>query len=698
MDLQQQANVFRLSATLFANNNYQISPVQLHKKVIEDALYVLNDEDGVTLGALADYIEKEYFFNFDETELGKVLYDPKFSDCFEWNSSANTDKKYFLKKTRREQLNQRTTKTLNDFISEYLAINGLPPEKAEAVYQYLYGVFTTNVDSFKRMLEADNIKALTEHYTPQEQDVDLINGFLDWDNEQKNIAIFNLASYALEFCLLTSKKNSSLKLESLKHKTFYLDTNILYRAIGINGEDRKLRTLSFFRKLKESEDDIKISKVTWEEFEGSLKSYVKRLRSSETPAIRSKVYTEYITYDDIYRYYHLWASKRNNATIDLFVDWMNASMKSLIEDFGIEIVNFTPYSPEKQKEQLNEMAAQIMGFGKGKLFDTAMNDACNITWVEFSRKSDEKTLFSTKTFLISSDWGLYVWDAKYHSKDTPIVVMPSQWLSLLLRYVARSKDDYRSFVCFLNIQDKEGVLSAEQINSILLGISEMTDNVEQQRNLLETIIEREFKDGAGGKTNDQLRAIARSESERILQNQLDEIKAAHKELQNSFLGIQQQFEQHKEDTRKQMDAKDQQLSVANEKIDQLTTNVQGLNEDLEITRNNATANEGQKDEKIKRLELQLAYEKGKTRFDTRRHRRIIWKLIGLVITIGAIVWFFISTIDSENWMGAMLRWIGSLDSTQQHVARIGLGLVLSAILIPLIVALFKDICSEYKAE
>ena len=697
MDLQQQANVFRMSATLFANNNYQISPVQLHRKVVEDALFVLNNDEGIALGALADYIEKEYFFIFDESELSKVLHDSRFSHIFEWNSSANTDNKYLLKKERREQLEQRTTKTLNDFIGEYLALKELPAEKSEAIYQYLYGVFTTNVDTFKRMLEANNIKSLTEHHSPQEEDVDLINGFLDWENEQKNIAIFNLASYALEFCLLTSKKDSNLKLESLKHKTFYLDTNILYRAIGINGEDRKLRTLSFFRKLRESEDDIKISKVTWEEFEGSLRSYVKRLRRSETPAIRSKVYTEYITYDDIYRYYHLWASKRNNATIDLFVDWTNASMKSLIEDFGIEIVNYTPYSPEKQKEQLNEMAAQIMGFGKGKLFDTAMNDACNITWVEFSRKAGEKTLFSTKTFLLSSDRGLFVWDAKYHSKETPIVVMPSQWLSLLLRYVARSNDDYRSFVCFLNIQDKEGVLSAEQINSILLGISEMTDNVEQQRNLLETIIEREFKDGAGGKTNDQLRAIARNESERILQKQLDEMKEAHADLKETIGGIQQQFEKHKEDTKNQMEAKNQQLAAANARIGELETNVQELNNDLEKTKNEASNQDTQKEATIKRLESELSFEREKSKFEKRKRRTVMYKSIGLMFTIASIVWFFCSTIASNSLMGSFLRWVESLEETQKYVAKCVLGFVFSAILIPLGISWFKDVTSKYDA-
>lgn len=698
MDSQQQANVFRLSATLFANNNYQISLVQLHRKVIEDALYVLNVEDGITIGALTDYIEKEYYFVFDESELCKVLHDSRFNHIFEWSASANSEKKYRLKIERRAQLEERKTKTLNDFIGEYLALRGLSAENAESIYQYLYGVFTTNVDTFKRMLEANNVKSLAEHHSPQEEKVDLINGFLDWDNPQKNIAIFNLASYALEFCLLTSKKDSNVKLESLKHKVFYLDTNILYRAIGINGEDRKLRTLSFLRKLRESEDDIKISKVTWEEFEGSLKFYVKRLRRSETPAISSKVYTEYITYDDIYRYYHLWASKRSNATIDLFVDWMKASMKSFMVAFNIEIVNLAPYSQERQKEHLNEMATQIVRFGKGKLFDTALNDARNIAWVEHSRKTGEKTLFSTKTFLISSDRGLYVWDAKYHSKDAPIVIMPSQWLSLLLRYVARSNDDYRSFVCFLNIQDKEGVLTAEQINAILVGISEMTDNVEQQQFLLETIIEREFKDGAAGKTNDQIKVIAKKQSERLLQRELDKMKADQFALQESFNGMQQEFSKHKEDTGKQMEDKEQRLSEANAKINQLTADVQKLNNDLEKTQSDALESGGQKDETIERLKKELKIEKDRNAFNKNRRCRMGKEAVGIVVTLALIIWFFCSTVTSNSLMGRFLAWIETLNNTQQYVVRIGLGLVLSAILIPLIVSFFKNWFSKFTEE
>lgn len=695
MDAQQQANVFRLSATLFANNNYQISPLQLHRRIVEDALFVMNNEDGVTIGTLSDYIEKEYFFNFDESELQKVLHDPKFKDVFEWRSGTKMDTRYTLKKERREILKQQETKTLNDYITEYLTINNLSISNTDAIYQYLYGVFTTNVDSFRRMLEAKNVKELTTHYTPEDKDVDVINGFLDWENEEKNIAIFHLASYALEFCLLTGKKGANLKLDSLKHKTFFLDTNILYRAVGINGEDRKLRTISFLRKLRESEDEIKISKVTWAEFEGSLKSYIKRLRRSETPAIRSSVYVEYVTYDDIYRYYHQWASTRQNSTVDLFVDWINASMHALIEDFKIAIDNFTPYSPEEKKENLDEMAVKIMGFGKSKPYEVALNDAQNITWVESNRKVGENTIFSTKTFLISSDRGLYVWDSKYYSKKTPIVVMPSQWLSLLLRYVTRSKDDYRSFVCFLNIQDKGGVLSSEQINAILLGISEMTDNVEQQKYLLETIIEREFKDGVGGKTNDQLRLIARNGAERLLQQQIEDMKIAHVELKNSVDEIQQRFDIHRNETDKKIKAKDSQIEKANSEIEKLKGHIESLETNHQQQREAATSRESQKDQTIQQLQNQLRIEKERAQFNSSRRRNITWELAGVFALVALIIWFFMSTKESSSLMGCFLSWVETLEDTQKIVARSSLPFIFSLCLVPLVYKLFKDIFNTY---
>ena len=690
MDAQQQANVFRMSATLFANNNYQISPVQLHRKVIEDALFVINNEDGVTLGVLADYIEKEYFFNFEEKELTKVLHDSKFSHIFASKVSVGCATLYFLKKERRKHIEAQKNKTLDDYIQEYLSEKNYGKEQKEAIYQYLYNVFTTNVDSFKRMLEANNVKSLTEHYTPNEDNVEIINGFLDWDNSEKNRAIFNLASYALEFCLLTSKKDSNLKLDSLSHKVFYLDTNILYRAIGINGEDRKLRSLSFLRKLRESNDEIRISKIAWEEYEASQKKYIKQLRRSETPAVHSKVYTEYVSYDDMYRYYHLWAANRSNSTIDLFVNWLEAAMRGIFEDFNITVDNFTPYSPDKNKEALKEMAAQIQGFSKIKPFEAAHNDACNVLWVESCRNPGETSIFSAKTFFISSDQGLYSWDSRYHSKQTPIVILPSQWLSLLLRYVSRSNDDFRSFVCFLNIQEKEGILSAEQINSILVGISEMTDNVDQQKYFLETIIEREFRDGVKGKTNDQLRVIARTQAERLLQLQVEQMKKEYENLKGTLYEVQQQLVEHKSQT-EQLKSKSSELEQAAITIEDLKSNV----EILKAAHQEKQDTLGAKDKRIKQLESQVQYEQDKYKFYKKRRRNIAWCIFGLIGLIAILIWFFVATSTTSDPMGWLLKQIETMDDTHRTVAKSIIVLIVSLGIIPIAKRLCHELASRF---
>jgi hypothetical protein len=66
-------------------------------------------------------------------------------------------------------------------------------------------------------------------------------------------------------------------------------------------------------------------------------------------------------------------------------------------------------------------------------------------------------------------------------------------MSILLRYFDRTKDDYKSFVSFLNLRNNEKVLEGEKLNLILTGISEMTSDVQQQRHLVSHLIEKDFQ-------------------------------------------------------------------------------------------------------------------------------------------------------------------------------------------------------------
>ena len=264
-------------------------------------------------------------------------------------------------------------------------------------------------------------------------------------------------------------------------------------------------------------------------------------------------------------------------------------MLQLIEDYHIEIDRLCPFDKQQKDDELKDMAIQIKSLSDHKYFDTAHNDACDIVWVEMCRKPGEENIFSTKTFLLSSDRGLFRWDSKYNSGSVPVVMLPSQWLSILLRYVSRTSDDFRSFVSFLNIQSKEGLLSAEQIRAILSGISEMTDRVEQQRYLLDVIIENEFKNGAGEKTNEQIKAIAKNDANRILQKQLSEVRKEAKELKKGLEDMKSEFADHKAATELQLKTKTEELTTANEKISELKGSIDSLTQTHTVATQSLTA-------------------------------------------------------------------------------------------------------------
>ena len=72
-------------------------------------------------------------------------------------------------------------------------------------------------------------------------------------------------------------------------------------------------------------------------------------------------------------------------------------------------------------------------------------------------------------------------------------MLPSQWLSIILRFLNRTNDDYKSFVNFLNLRSNEQAISGEKLQIILAGISEITADVETQRGLMNILVEIDLR-------------------------------------------------------------------------------------------------------------------------------------------------------------------------------------------------------------
>lgn len=526
----QKKNIFRLSAILYSKTNNVVSNKSIVRKVIEDAIYCCGQEI-ISLSNLISYINSNYALLFSETEITKIVTDDKSKDRFIY-SYKDGELLISLTQSRKNKVTINCQqKTLIDYIEDYLNAsncNVQRSEKRNIILQFLYNVFTSNIEVFKRLLN-DGVQSLQALQDYSASDRKLINEFLYWNNDHKNKAIFDLANYSLEYCMLTNSKNTNFQLQNLKNKNFYLDTNILYRAIGLNGEELKTRTLLFLSKFNSVQENLYISRSTKKEFEDTISFYIDKLGRKKGYKLNSKVILQYISKDSVLHAYHKWSLNRVNNSLEYFRLYLLAELDSLCKKYNIKKDDVYPYDAEKSEEILSKYKIEIQKSCTDKTSLTAEYDAQNILWVESKRGDCSNNLFDTKNYFLSSDKSLYFWDYSRIQSQIPVVMPPSQWIGIILRYIERTDDDYRSFISFLTMKTSEQNINTERIISIVAGIDEITNDIEFQESLIKNYIESETADGINQMSEEEIELSSKSFAEKELDKRLRSMQKENEE-------------------------------------------------------------------------------------------------------------------------------------------------------------------------
>lgn len=526
----QKKNIFRLSAILYSKTNNVVSNKSIVRKVIEDAIYCCGQEI-ISLSNLISYINSNYALLFSETEITKIVTDDKSKDRFIY-SYKDGELLISLTQSRKNKVTINCQqKTLIDYIEDYLNASNCNVQRSERrniILQFLYNVFTSNIEVFKRLLNdgVQSLQALQDYST---SDRKLINEFLYWDNDHKNKAIFDLANYSLEYCMLTNSKNTNFQLQNLKNKNFYLDTNILYRAIGLNGEELKTRTLLFLSKFNSVQENLYISRSTKKEFEDTISFYIDKLGRKKGYKLNSKVILQYISKDSVLHAYHKWSLNRVNNSLEYFRLYLLAELDSLCKKYNIKKDDVYPYDAEKSEEILSKYKIEIQKSCTDKTSLTAEYDAQNILWVESKRGDCSNNLFDTKNYFLSSDKSLYFWDYSRIQSQIPVVMPPSQWIGIILRYIERTDDDYRSFISFLTMKTSEQNINTERIISIVAGIDEITNDIDFQESLIKNYIESETADGINQMSEEEIEQSSKSFAEKELDKRLRSMQKENEE-------------------------------------------------------------------------------------------------------------------------------------------------------------------------
>lgn len=520
-------SITRTATIIYADSMSNRTTNTIKKKFVE-SVYVNNGNTLLTLSELVNIIEETMGLMFSEDEIKPIVKDETV--FMEVLNRSSEDIKYNLQEKRYSTLCSKSIDEIDNVIETYFSAkveNSLSITKEgfkELMYRYLHSILNTNVSTYVQFVNPTKSvtipKLNSEQFTDDE--IDLINDFVKWNDETKNKALFKLINYCIEYAIVVNNSSEDVLSKSLRTKVFYLDNALLYRALGINGETRKKRTISFLKKCKESGQKFVISKYTRQEFFNTVDYHLSQLNSS-TPfgRITPRVFKRYANGDGFYQFYHEWRNGRINYGFDIFRTHIHSLYKDLVKQFDIEENFKVPFDEKEEPSIINTYKEEIQAIKKTNWNEPHMMDARNMHWIECIRNGNNIDVASTKYYFVTSDQKLQSWD-RSHSVNQPLTLLPSQWMGLILKYVSRSSDDYKSFVSFMNLPKDNSVISEDELQSVMAGISEMTEEFSKQESIIESMVEIKFGDILKGNIQENAKAYAKDRLENEFEKQLEE--------------------------------------------------------------------------------------------------------------------------------------------------------------------------------
>jgi hypothetical protein len=474
------------------------APSTLEKYIQKLAENVLVDyENGLSLLELEKEILDKFNLSFSTKEIQNALKQNS-------NKSIHFNKeKYFItEKTRSdllklEPITNTLKKQVTNFLKQHEDFNYPATQIENSLLSYLYFCFNSNVNNLLSLLNKED-KQLSYSDEFSDEDVEIINEFIEWDNDEKNEFIYKVVAICYEYCMLTVKNDNILSKQLFAGKKFYLDSNIIFRLAGINKDERSHITTNFVERCKKVGIKLCCTTATYEEIYRVIRSqisYIKGMTKDSPPIAPKKLSEIEINYvvNDFYALYYEWTQKDENHYLDYksFYEMLLELIRNALEK--VEVVSISK-NINNNGVQFQELSYDLREYKNNRILWKTVSrassdtDVTNILEIINKREKNQDSIWQTNDFIVSADQNLIAWTIEKYS-GVPIVVLPSVWLSIILRFTGRSSDDYNSFCLFLTQREHRSF--EKTINPTLLvgTINSRTNNVEVRERIIKEVTE-----------------------------------------------------------------------------------------------------------------------------------------------------------------------------------------------------------------
>lgn len=509
MDMRKESEILRLLLVTQSSK-----AINFNSNLLKIILMVLYDSQSekLTANEIRVAIIEKYSLEFTEEEILDAIGSDKSGGSITITSEElkvcergqvfyRNLTKYSLNQKQREKYFEHEQSddfglVVDRFSKQYDMGNTTKDEMVSLIERFLYNTFNTNTSTLLSFFinNYQNVEEITAQYSEEEKN--LINDFLNWDDRQKDELVFMVASYCVEYCMLTVKKDYSSYSYIFNGKTFYLDSNVIFRLAGINNTERQTVMASFVKRCQDAGIDLRYTNHTYNEIKETVKRKIINiqyfLNGYHMVSLRNirKYYGSNADYDFL-KLYNQWATDNPDRYNDYeaFASSIMQSIDKILAQFKKEDFidkKATNQDFENLASNLQNYKIQQNAKVAVEAIDTDIN---NFLYVQSMRNRVENmTISNVAEYLISTDGNLCEWNKTILPGAIPVVVRPSVWHSLLLKFKGRALDDYRAFSLFLNLRYKTDSSELDSRKPEILSIVQrMDESVSIKDSILDVI-------------------------------------------------------------------------------------------------------------------------------------------------------------------------------------------------------------------
>lgn len=546
-------------------------------KMIRLTLFEAPDSKGLNVIEIIEHLKEQYGLLFSDKEIIDAI-KKKGSNIICVNSDKEDNalcRKYYIEHKEFEKIAKKVEDdAIVDVVKRFLIVEDKcqysEDEFKNLLDKFLYSIFNSNAENILNLLNGKREEIIIDdNFEIKEKEI--LNSFLLWKDTSKDKCIYQMISCCFDYCMMTLKKDNNIYRNIFNNKNFYLDTNIIFRLMGLNHEERKKILSSFIDKCKEAGIRLKYTNFTKSEIENTIGHYVKQISRAlkgQDPLSRQALnaLNPEIVKDDFYDAYLRWCKNPINKVkeYDKFELYLKKEADRILKQFKMDVyedksikdtVSFRSYVEDLSSYKLSR---------KGYINDESIKVDVNnfLFMVELNNKDKGTDFSSTHNYIISADHIFGEWIKKVRPAAVPVVVLPSVWYSIILQYHGRTEDDQNSFTKFLkfsmsNVAVVSDVRKPKILEYILKNVPESAEVKNRMIFDIDEKLQTDYKD------IESIQEIVETSHQFILNN---EIKKVREEYNSKMEEKEISFRKEMADIKEQVNKAESEKEKEKERI------------------------------------------------------------------------------------------------------------------------------------